>query len=345
MDEERLGHLNHRRRHDKDLERGRQSTYPTESHTEQVTCLSDELRSMKVTSEDSRLERQPTRTDDLVSPGMKTQIHKFCGHGAKPKTPPINHMDFEKYFAQDDDGDNPLMVAIIHGRRTDAVSMIRLAQEKGKFSLLDITNYDFHQSALHLSTLTKQTTLVKALVDAGAQLYVQDRKGNTPLHNTVRNDDLDSFRVMSRHLVKPLLVKILKTKNFDGETCLHIAAKQGSVQMVEEILKQAQIDINMKEGKNHETILHIAVEREHLCLLMFLLHTKIIDVEARTMSGNTALAIAKGNNLRICTQLLLSAGADHRSVNDSSKKEDNESKDDVCDDDVYDDDDEDKNKI
>jgi len=193
---------------------------------------------------------------------------------------------------------------------------------------LDITNYDFHQSALHLATLTKQTTLVKALVDAGVQMDVQDRKGNTPLHITMRKDDLDSFQLISRNMVKPLLVKTLKTKNFDGETCLHIAAKQGSVQMVEEILKYAQIDINMKEGKNHETILHIAVEREHLSLLMFLLHTKIIDVEAKTMSGNTAMEIASGNNLRMCIQLLLSAGADCRSVIHPSQREYDESDDD-----------------
>ncbi len=74
-----------------------------------------------------------------------------------------------------------------------------------------------------------------------------------------------------------------------------MAAKQGSVMMVDDILKHPGINMNMTEGKNHETILHFAVEKDHLSLLMFSLHTKIIDVDAKTMSGNTALRIANGN--------------------------------------------------
>lgn len=47
---------------------------------------------------------------------------------------------------------------------------------------LDVQNYDYHQTPLHLAVITEQSRLVRALILRGADPTLQDRDGNTPLH-------------------------------------------------------------------------------------------------------------------------------------------------------------------
>ena len=49
-------------------------------------------------------------------------------------------------------------------------------------ALLDSTNYEFHQTALHLAVLTDQPQIVRFLILCGATADIRDRNGFTPLH-------------------------------------------------------------------------------------------------------------------------------------------------------------------
>jgi len=49
-------------------------------------------------------------------------------------------------------------------------------------SLLDLQNYEFRQTALHLAILTDQPAVVRLLVNCGASCDIRDRHGNTALH-------------------------------------------------------------------------------------------------------------------------------------------------------------------
>jgi len=49
-------------------------------------------------------------------------------------------------------------------------------------SLLDLQNYEFHQTALHLAVITDQPAIVRLLVNSGASVDIRDRQGNTALH-------------------------------------------------------------------------------------------------------------------------------------------------------------------
>jgi ankyrin repeat protein len=293
--------------------------------------LSKDLESMNLSFNLQGHSQDSTRRDHQ---GLQTHAQSCPPRGARPKTTTQTMMHsmpkaktIDSCFDQDENGDNQLILATIFNRTEEAIQIITLAKEKGKSELLDIQNRLYRQTALHVAAITRNGEIFKELVSSGAQLDLQDRKGRTPVHILVQNNDIDTFNYVAKFLSKNAFDHLLNITDFDGKACLHVAASVGGVVMIEEMLKHTGVDINMKDTRNHETMLHIAVEKEDLCLLMFLLQRSKIDVDAKRMNGNTALRIAKGkggtNSRIICTQLM-AAGADYRYGDDCDDDEDDD---------------------
>jgi len=57
-----------------------------------------------------------------------------------------------------------------------------LAAASYSASLLDLQNFEFRQTALHLAVITDQPSVVRLLINCGASPDIRDRHGNTPLH-------------------------------------------------------------------------------------------------------------------------------------------------------------------
>ena len=57
-----------------------------------------------------------------------------------------------------------------------------LAAVSSNVSLLDLQNFEFRQTALHLAIITDQPAIVRLLVNCGASPDIRDRNGNTALH-------------------------------------------------------------------------------------------------------------------------------------------------------------------
>jgi len=64
----------------------------------------------------------------------------------------------------------------------DAVMFLVLAAASYSASLLDLQNFEFRQTALHLAVITNQPAIVRLLVNCGALPDIRDRQGNTALH-------------------------------------------------------------------------------------------------------------------------------------------------------------------
>jgi len=64
----------------------------------------------------------------------------------------------------------------------DAVMYLVIAAASCATSLLDLQNYEFRQTALHLAVITDQPAVVRLLVNCGASRDVRDRHGNSALH-------------------------------------------------------------------------------------------------------------------------------------------------------------------
>ena len=69
---------------------------------------------------------------------------------------------------------------------TDAIMYLVMAAVTCTTSLLDLQNYEFRQTALHLAVITNQPAIVRLLVNCGASCDVRDHHGNTALHLACR---------------------------------------------------------------------------------------------------------------------------------------------------------------
>lgn len=244
-----------------------------------------------------------------------------CNIGSTIKTCEMYHFYCtipEVVFQQDKDGDTLLHLAIILQEICLAMYFINNAPS---FNFLSTCNYLF-QTPLHLATLIKHVEIVRRLVVGGADVEIRDKDGNTPLHIACR----DGLFQIAQALLEPVRYPEIKENsyeipyqripqdftitNYDGCTCLHLAAMNGHIGTVQ-ILLEKGIDINLRAAKTGRTILHEACVAGDMELVTLLLKYKSCNVNAKAYDERTPYDIAscRGHEL-ICVEMA-AAGASY----------------------------------
>jgi NF-kappa-B inhibitor alpha len=243
-------------------------------------------------------------------------------------------------FTQDEDGDTQLHIAIIQGMKFElmAKQMINMVPES---DFLNISN-NLLQTPLHVAVLTKQPSLVRHLVAMGAALDARDRNGNTPLHLACREGLLECVKSlttpfsleerssMSAWALMQNIPQDGNIKNYDGETCLHMAELHHHMPVLGHLVSQVRFDVNMKDGRSGRTVLHYAIDMGLVDMVLDLLRYNC-DVNARTFDGTTPLQLAYGRGQDQAVQLLLSSGADYEQITYDDSYSDMESDDEMMD--------------
>lgn len=207
---------------------------------------------------------------------------------------------WELYYEQDENGDTCLHEAITRGFLEVALALIRAAPVP---RLLDTANDD-DQTALHLAVATGQWKLARWLVVAGARPCPRNLQGDSPLHIAARTGDIacskaitDPVQQQERDVLnlqyppQPYYPVDLDQWNYDGQTCAHVAALNGHIDVLRHLVWYGA-DINAREGKSGYTPLHIAIQRGDEKLTNFLLkECKKLDVEVETYGGRSALEL------------------------------------------------------
>lgn len=228
-------------------------------------------------------------------------------------------------FTADEDGDNRLHTAIIFQEWT--MTMIFISQAASP-SWLSFQN-KLSQSPLHLAVLTNQVDVVRKLVASGADILSRDRNGNSPLHLACR----DGLIGVAKALLEPLkqtetmhnrfhipnrsIPQDLSLVNYEGLSCLNLAARSCHLNIVE-LLLQKGADINIREGKTGRTILHNACINGDILLVRALTKLKTCDVNARAYDGLTAFDFARARSHETVCMILAAAGARYGYEEDDS---------------------------
>uniref|UniRef100_A0A1A9W9G3 ANK_REP_REGION domain-containing protein n=1 Tax=Glossina brevipalpis TaxID=37001 RepID=A0A1A9W9G3_9MUSC len=224
-------------------------------------------------------------------------------------------------YQQNDDGNTWLHLACISEDENLVKTILLMAPHS---CLYDILNDDC-QAALHLAALTKQPKMLRMLLLAGADPFVRDHRGNTALHlacrsgieecvdsliTPFREDEIEeASRQYSHRNCSIRLTQDLELSNYNGESCVHLAANLGFQDILRRLVSHGA-DINAKEKKCGHTPLHIAIVRGNEILAQFLLNEcKEIDVERITFGGLTAYQLASKNKKLELQNLLGKHGA------------------------------------
>uniref|UniRef100_A0A8C5MYH9 NF-kappa-B inhibitor epsilon n=1 Tax=Leptobrachium leishanense TaxID=445787 RepID=A0A8C5MYH9_9ANUR len=217
-----------------------------------------------------------------------------------PETPRLDPQQLENLTYVSEDGDTLLHLAVIHSMADIALYFISLVSAE----ILDIQN-DLYQTALHLAVYLNQVRVVEALVGKGANLELQDRKGDTALHVACKNQHLECARIILRGPGGP---QNLHLQNWKGLACLHVATLKRDHALIS-LLLESGADLNNQEGTSGKTPLHLAVEMLDSSLLTKLLRHRP-SVNAAMYNGCTPLHLAVGRKDAGLARLLCQAGAD-----------------------------------
>ncbi|XP_037595417.1 nuclear factor NF-kappa-B p100 subunit isoform X4 [Cebus imitator] len=217
--------------------------------------------------------------------------------------------------AQDENGDTPLHLAIIHEQTSVIEQIAHVIYHAQHLGVVNLTNH-LHQTPLHLAVITGQTRVVSFLLQVGADPALLDRHGDSAMHLALRAGAGASelLRALLRSGA-PALPQLLHMPDFEGLYPVHLAVRARSPECLD-LLVDSGAEVEATERQGGRTALHLATEMEELGLVTHLVTKLRANVNARTFAGNTPLHLAAGLGSPTLTRLLLKAGADIHAENE-----------------------------
>ena len=165
---------------------------------------------------------------------------------------------------------------------------------------------NFGRTPLHKAAQSGCVNMVHLLLRTRAKHRIDqtDMYNATPLHFAVMGCSSSSLNPKAARIVEILIHKEANVNHQDvnGMSALHIASRKGAVDIVDVLLQHgADVNVAMLDGKSP---LHVAVEAGHLDVVKLLVkHSTSID--QRDVHGWTPLAIACAHNNPDIVQCLM----------------------------------------
>ncbi|XP_046389393.1 ankyrin-3 [Ischnura elegans] len=167
------------------------------------------------------------------------------------------------------------------------------------------------QTPLHLASAAGQLEVCRLLLELGASIDATDDQGQKPIHAAAKNNYPEVAQLFLQQ--QPSLV-LAASK--DGSTCAHIAAMQGSIRVIEELMKfDRQGVIAARNRINEATPLQLAAEGGHSEVVKVLVRAGASCAD-ENKAGFTAVHMAARNGHGPVLEVLRST----QSLRISSKK-------------------------
>jgi len=162
-------------------------------------------------------------------------------------------------------------------------------------------NEEGSRTPLTIAAMYERVAAIKALIDAGADVNVKNRDGNTPLHIAARDGRTEAIKALIQANAD------VNAKDYIGRTPLHNAARDGHTEAIKALI-QANADVNAKDEEGL-TPLHSAAMFARAKAIAALT-TAGADVNAKDEFGIAPLHIAAQSGYARVIKALATAGAD-----------------------------------
>ncbi|XP_023316500.1 ankyrin-1-like isoform X1 [Trichogramma pretiosum] len=265
---------------------------------------------------------QPLRVHDRTMMG-NTPLHHALIHKKQKLAELLLENGANPNYTNRDEDTSLHIVCKISSDPYDLAKMLFERSDK-KYQPLDINaQNEFGQTPLHLALANGHMRLSELMLRNGSDPNSANRWGSTPLHTIcmTKNDDEELARMLFElsdgkyHPVK------IDTRNHKGQTPLHLALLNEN-QRITELLLRAGADPNIvNEDRTHP--LHIICKTfwyVDMIELFFKIskeanQSRVVEVDARDMFGNTPLHLALRNWVSRDAASLLKRGANPNLTN------------------------------
>lgn len=175
-------------------------------------------------------------------------------------------------YDHDDDGDTILHLAVVGFALNKVKDLIKICD-------LNAIN-NMMQTPLHVAVLANRPEMVDLLLRSGAKLNIPDRRGNTPVHLACQKGLVEILIIMLESLTQAdklpregllVLEQHIESTNFDGQTCLHLAATNDQRNIIELLVNKYNANLDCLDSRSGETIMHKAIKKFNLGLVAFIL--------------------------------------------------------------------------
>ena len=152
-------------------------------------------------------------------------------------------------------------------------------------------------NCLHIALLYGYLNLCKALKDKhNFDVHVPDDGGWAALHYSARNGSYELLTYFAE------MEADINLKTINGNTCLHLAALDGHLDLCKTLIEKHNLDVHMADNDGW-TALHFSARNGNYELLKYFVDMRS-DVDLKTIDGKNCLHIAARNgHLSLC-QLL-----------------------------------------
>lgn len=201
------------------------------------------------------------------------------------------------------DDETPLMVAVSN----DNPDMIDLLFKYGCYIDNSIHENLVYGTLLSHACVSKSPSVVKSLLDNGADSDAVDRYQNTPLISTAEGAPSDQAYIIASYLLENDAV--VDARGEHGSTALLYAASEHDHELVN-VLTMNGADVNIQDRFGFTALMNSTLPEGEFAVVARLLINNDADVNIQNNNGKTALMLSVESNDIAMIRLLLENNAD-----------------------------------
>ena len=248
----------------------------------------------------------------LIDAGADINILNYDGHSLLHDACEFGSLEIVKILVSVGAG-----VRVTNGERH---TCLHAAAEAGHTEivryLVSLPDVDVNQetvdsyTALHRAVMHVERDVVQVLIDAGADIDIQNNEGRSPLLSACVEGTFDTVKMLVRAGAE------VRATDDEGVTCLHYAARRRDTETVRYLVGLPEVDVNYGDAHNH-TALHRAALNADTDVVQVLIDAGADIDTQNSEEGRSPLHSACVRGALGVVKMLVRAGAGVRATSEN----------------------------